>query len=402
MPEVGQDGALPRLNYADETATRAGRVNRRHSPVQQAAGPRTPPRTTLHGHRLSIIRAVWIAVTVLVLGLFAASIPVAYVHFRSICTSPECGFYAASNVALEVIYTLGFCGVGAFIFWRKSDDWMALFTSLALVLVGTKILPYLVKPYPVLWLPVTFVGWLGSICFFILLYLFPDGRFVPRWTRVLAAIWVVYMVPWYFLPASPFSGKTWSPLLNALLVLGLLSTLVFAQVYRYVRVSGPVERQQTKWFVFGLTAAITVSAGAGLTDLILSRILPSGVGELSPLYTTTILYWVASLSEVLVPLSIAVAILRYHLWDIDVIINRTLVYGSLSAVLAAVFAITDTLLLPLLVKAVLGEDDPSLNAVISAVIIAVLFEPLRRRIKAGVNRLTDWLAGSHSTSELPR
>jgi hypothetical protein len=95
----------------------------------------------------------------------------------------------------------------------------------------------------------------------------------------------------------------------------------------------------------------------------------------------------------IVPLYIAIAVLRYHLWDVDVTLNRPLVHGALSAMLAAVFAITDTLLLPLLVPSILGEEDASLNAVISAVIIAVLFEPLSRRIKrASIDSSTGLLA----------
>jgi len=188
-------------------------------------------------------------------------------------------------------------------------------------------------------------------------------------------------------------------ILNVSLFLSLLGTLVFAQIYRYVRVSGPVERLQSKWVIFGLTVAITVFVGTVLVSLIFPEFRQPGIqGALYKLVSGTII----NLSFLFVPLSIGVAVLRYRLWDIDVIINRALVYGSLTTVLAAVFAITDTLLLPLLVRSILGEDDPSLNAVIAALIIAVIFEPLRRRIKAGVNGLVDWLAGDEGTGESPR
>jgi hypothetical protein len=394
-------------------------VNRRSSQVQQATvRPETPSPTGLRGRRLFIVRSAWVAVSALVLGLFVVSVPLAYAHFHNICSGPGCGFwslspedaraleelglsagfYAAYNVALEVVYTLGFCGVGALVFWRKSEEWMPLLASLALVLFGTNTLDMLVEEHPVWWLPVTFINCLGSICFFIIFYLFPDGRFVPRWTRVPAAIWIVYQVPFYFFPDSPFSASTWPDLLDIPLLLGLLGTLVFAQIYRYVRVSGPIERQQTKWVVFGFTVAIVVVVGIILVGITLSFTQLGVPGVLYSLVNRTVLY----LASLLVPLSIGIAILHYRLWDIDVIINRSLVYGTLTTVLAGVFAITDTLLLPLLVRSIVGEDDPSLNAVISAVIIAVLFEPLRRRIKVGVKRITDRLAGGDGTSESPR
>jgi len=186
--------------------------------------------------------------------------------------------------------------------------------------------------------------------------------------------------------------------LDQLLLLSFLGTVVFAQVYRYVRVSGPIERQQTKWVVFGFSVAIIAFACLLLWAVTLSLTLRDEPGVLYTLVIKTALY----MAFIVIPLSIGVAILRYRLWDIDVIINRTLVYGSLTTVLAAVFAITDTLLLPLLVRSILGEDDRSLNAVISALIIAVIFEPLRRRIKAGVNDLSDRFAGSEGASESPQ
>jgi hypothetical protein len=216
---------------------------------------------------------------------------------------------------------------------------------------------------------------------------------------VLVIVWSAYQLPYLLFPDSVLSGQTWPTYVDASLTLGLFGALAYAQIYRYVRVSGPVERQQTKWAVYGLTMAIAAFIIIVLVGVTFQRLTQPGVpGVIFLMISGTVIY-VASL---LIPLSIGIAILRYHLWDIDLIINRTLVYGSLSAVLAAVFAITDTLLLPLLVRAILGEDDATLNAVVSAVIIAVLFEPLRRRIKEVVKRLTDWLAGDEGMSESSR
>jgi len=191
----------------------------------------------------------------------------------------------------------------------------------------------------------------------------------------------------------------WILLIGLPLVLGLFGIMVSAQIYRYLRVSGPIERQQTKWVVFGLTVAIVMSFGVSWLGELFPMLNRPGAPRIVYVLTQQTLN---DISLLLIPLTITVAILKFRLWDIDLIINRTIVYGSLSAVLAAVFVLTDTLLLPLLVQSVLGKDNPSLNAVVAALIIAVLFEPLRRRIKEGVDRLTDWLAGSHSTGEPPR
>ena len=379
-------------------------MNRQRSPGQQAAGPRrrSPLPVTLRGHRHSIVLAVWVAVTILALGLFVISVPVAYVHFHTICTSSECvywslslaerrsleelnlsfGFYAAYNVTLEVVHTLGFCAVGAFIFWRKSEEWMPLLLSLALVLFGIDTLDLLATEYSILLLPVAFLQCLGAICFFISFYLFPDGRFVPRWTRVPASVWIAFLVPVYFFPASPFSATTWPPLPVASLTLALLGTLIFAQIYRYVKVSGPIERQQTKWVVFGLTAAIVLYVGVGFASLIFLRTEPANQGVLYSLISRLFF----TLAALLVPLSIGVAILRYRLWDIDVVINRTLVYGALTATLALVYfgGVTAT---QAIFPALTGQDNPpQLTIVVSTLIIAALFTPLRRRIQRFIDR----------------
>jgi hypothetical protein len=224
---------------------------------------------------------------------------------------------------------------------------------------------------------------------------FPDGHFVPRWA---ADAWVVYQLLDSFFPDSPVSPRHWPLLIDITSILGLIGSLVVAQVYRCRRASTQEQRQQTKWVVFGFAVAIAVLIGTSLIGWIFALTRP-GIPQ--------VLYWLVgdtliSLSALLIPLSIGFAIRRYRLWDIDLVINRTLVYGSLSAVLATVFVIMDTLLLPLVVRSVLGVENSSLTTVVSGVVIAVLFKPVRSRIDAGVKRLADRLSGSHRTSESPR
>jgi hypothetical protein len=94
----------------------------------------------------------------------------------------------------------------------------------------------------------------------------------------------------------------------------------------------------------------------------------------------------------LIPLSIGVAILRYRLWDIDLIIRRSLVIGPLATILTVVFALAEQLLVPFLLHFVPAiEDSSSIRTVASVVIIVVLIKPLHARLNAGVNRFVDWL-----------
>jgi hypothetical protein len=387
----------------------------------EASKPHTArSQSTLRGGWLLAARVVWIIAAVLIVAVYLTAVPITFTEYQRVCAAgTECrpywriepedllalrelrisvGFYAAYRLVGDIIYTLGFWAIGALIFWKKSADRLSLFFSFMLITFGAlNIADISGRTSAALSLLGTFISYFGSVSFFLAFFIFPDGRLVPRWTRWPMVVWTLYMALLHFVPDdSSFHPRAWSPLLSAPLAVSLFSTLIFAQIYRYLRVSGPVERQQTKWVVFGLTTALVGSVLVVVLTLAYPTLLQPGVPKvLYSLFEVT----VTNVLLLLIPLSIGVAILRYRLWNIDVIINRTLVYGSLSAVLAAVFAITDTLLLPLLVQAFLGKEDETLNAVISAVIIAVLFEPLRRRIKEDVKKLTDWLAGSDGTSD---
>jgi hypothetical protein len=142
---------------------------------------------------------------------------------------------------------------------------------------------------------------------------------------------ILYQASIAFLPRDSFlHPKAWPTLILLPLVVGLFGAMVFAQVYGYRRISGPVERQQTKWVVFGLAAAM---------PLALAAVLPINAFQSS---ASKVLYMLSealvfNCALLLVPLTIGIAILRYRLWDIDLLINRTLVYGTLTAILLLVY-----------------------------------------------------------------
>lgn len=180
------------------------------------------------------------------------------------------------------------------------------------------------------------------------LFLFPDGRFAPRW----AALGLfAYLLLWFTAPGL-------SPII---LPIGVASL-----VYRYFRVATPRQRQQMKWVVWGLALF-----------LIPSLILLIAVDH-------PITYFVVSLLYMFVPATIAVAMLRSHLWDVDIIIRRTLVYGTVTALLAAIYFGIVTLLTSLF-SSVSGQQSPP-AIVVSTLAIAALFSPLRRRVQEWIDR----------------
>ena len=160
---------------------------------------------------------------------------------------------------------------------------------------------------------------------------------------------------------------------------GFVVCLVWSQIYRYRRASSESQRRQTRWVVLGTTLA---TAGSFPFQLPLDFSL---IGGDTP-FVALVLKVGFSLSLLLIPLSIGVAVVRSHLFDIDVVINRTLVYGSLTATLLALCfgGITAT---QVVFRALTGqEQQPQLAVVISTLAIAALFNPLRRRIQSFIDR----------------
>jgi hypothetical protein len=285
-------------------------------------------------------------------------------------------FFAAYFVAIEVSFVAVSTAIGTAIFWRKSEDRMALFVSLMLLTLGAAlIIPYPLLDLPPIWtLSAKVVSFIGAAAMVLLFYLFPDGRFVPLWSRWLALVWIVgVMAPGTFFPERVLPLFS-HPLSYAILGVGLAGSTLFAQVYRYKRVSNSTQRQQTKWVVFGLVMAL----GGGSVVALLDLVVPQGV--LASLVGTTSLYFFT----LLLPLSIAVAVLRYHLYDIDTLISRALVYGLLTATLIALYFGGFLVLQRLFV--VLTDERSTLAVVASTLLIAALFSPLRRIIQSFIDR----------------
>jgi hypothetical protein len=266
------------------------------------------------------------------------------------------------------------------LFWRRSDDWMVMFISSYLLLYGT------IMAGPLEWAEDFYPGWPSlavdvvqplflttpTIALFVL---FPDGRFVPPWTRWLILLSILLTVAILYLPPS----YSWAIL--GMIVLGA----VYAQIYRYRYVSTPTERQQTKWVLFGvllwllLMAMLSVPYGIELS-------LPAG----SPLPWWTLVGsagW--NLTLTIVPLSLSIAVLGYRLYDIDVVINRTLVYGTLTVMLGLVY-FGSVASLQYTFRALTGhEEQPQLAIVVSTLAIAALFNPLRRCIQSFIGDMIE-------------
>jgi signal transduction histidine kinase len=378
------------------------------SPCPSGSSPGSVWSTILGSRGLFLARAGWLIVGALTVSLFVAGIPVEFAQLQLGCPTLACAssggvapvelriiqnlgvsldFFAAYGVALEMVFASVFAAVAALIFWRKSSDPLALFVSLALLLFGTATQPFaleaLTAVHPVWHLPVAVLHFLGSAFFSLFLYLFPNGRFVPRWTRWVALVWIAWLLPRYWFPNWPPTGSnTWLAWTNLFIWLSALGTAIYSQAYRYRRISNKVQRQQTKWAVFGIVTALT---GFLIFNVAVSAIAlpaPSSADALAALMIGAALMYSALL---LIPLSIGIAVLRYHLFDIDIIINRTLVYGALTVSVVGIYVLVVGYL-SVLFRTAGGQGHLAIS-VLATGLVALLFQPLRNGLQRGINRL---------------
>ena len=233
-----------------------------------------------------------------------------------------------------------------------------------------------------------FSSWLWSLLVYIptsfLLLLFPDGRLPsPRWRPVAwcAALGAAGGVGGYALEAGPLVDFPQianpygvdSPIVG---IVGLAGSIVAAgcmvasavSLIVRLRRAGSVERQQIKWLAYG---------GAVVVGTI-------GVGGLITLWSVPVSIVIMSLALLGLPIFTGIAIVRYRLYDIDLLINRTLVYGVLTTTLVALY-LGGVVVLQRIFVALTGEQS-TLAVVASTLVIAALFNPLRRRIQSFIDR----------------
>lgn len=361
------------------------------------------PDKPLSGRNLLVVRALLIGVSLASLLMFLISLPARWNWLVAFS-------FGARRVLLEqtLLYTdfiinltrvfpyiaiaieiavMVMCGLNAVLLFRlRSKDWLALLTAAGLVSFTLHITPAL-NTWMLANPNLAFIGIIfKSIALglsFLFLYLFPGGFYAPRWIRVFILLWIVWAFLWLLFPQSFFNFR--DPysisLIGFVLLMGWWSIGIFAQMYRYYRVSGPVERQQTKLVTFG-AAVVAFAYILFVPARQLMAYLPR------PVLAEVAFYMVAPyaylITVMLIPITITFSIFRYRLWDIDLIIRRTLVYSALTATLAVIYLGT-VLLLQSLMFGWLSRVSGTV-LVLSTLVVATLTNPLRMRIQRDIDR----------------
>ncbi len=271
--------------------------------------------------------------------------------------------------------------VAGVVVWRRPRDRAALTTSVLLAgfawgMAGTHLVLADVHPqWQTVW---RVLGMTTFGCLTLLLYVFPDGIFRPRWTRWPA--WAVVLLTLLSGLEGPADPGTWpTPVIAPLdIALGLAIPL-YAQVHRYRRISTAVQRQQTKWVALSIVLLVLGTLPVAATSWFLPEVTGPGVAGLQFHLVSNL--WLTVLT-LFVPVAVALSVLRLRLWDVDPLLTRTLVYGVLTLLIGGTYiAISGAL------SAAFRSPDNVVFSLVAAGTVAVIFEPVRRRLQRAVDRL---------------
>jgi hypothetical protein len=343
------------------------------------------------------------------LAMFVATIPLWFLARGADLPSSWRADVSVGGLVGGVLF-LTFPLVGALIASRRPKNavgWLCLAIGLLWALIG--VLDYYSYygaatpgsfPFPVVmagisdWIWVPAMGLLGTY----VLLLFPDGRLPSRRWRPLAWLsgTVILLLSFSVMLApgrlgnlagvrKPFGieGAEWLTA-GAYVLLPLLPVCMLASalslVLRYRR-SGGEERQQIKWIAFAASVVVVVYAIAMIASFVFPEESWTTAGSV---WWLNLLTYAVLSSFTLVPIAVGIAVLKYRLYEIDIIINRALVYGSLTVMLVALY-LGGIVLLQRVFVAFTGQRS-TLAVVASTLLIAALFNPLRRRIQSFIDR----------------
>ncbi|WP_409342589.1 sensor histidine kinase [Paenibacillus sp. MBLB4367] len=343
-----------------------------------------------------LLQALMVAISAIIVVFLISSISGYYEKLHSQCILQSCGSLAPPPTTTEVLnqnnltvdsYAVVLvaidCGL-AFLFytgagiilWKSGRERMGKLAVLALVAYGTTFpsLVYLssegsevLQRWPD---GISTVGWMTLFLFFLL---FPSGKLAPSWTFFVWIPFSVIQLASFLFPDTSINLHQWSETARILYYLTAIGSIIYSQIYRYRKVSNAEQRQQTKWVVYGVT--ISFLGFFGISAFFVSD---TAFSPASYIYLTVALHVFVSI----IPLTLAFAILRHRLWDIDPLVNRTIVYGVLSLAIVLVYSAS-----VLYLSSVFRTEKSYIISLLATSIVAILFAPLKQWLQRIVNRL---------------
>ena len=358
-----------------------------------------------------ITRIGWIALTLVLLTIFILGIPYRYDELRSVCTIAPCPVfslssaehafldaslfsvqaYAIFHIGLELFMALLMTAIAILFVFKFFDNRMGVLTAYFLVYLGYTFVqaPYaFALQFPRFELLFQLFSNIGALIILLIVFVFPNGQFMSKWLRWLFIGAGIFLTGSFIVQSvliseaeqiqdettlSNFLAFTAFVLLMAMII-GILS-----QIHRYRHISTAIEKQQTKWVLLGFVSLMLSIFGW----VVFIEPAPSATVQSQLLFKTAIPIIIYFLVYFF-PISLAIAIVRHRLWDIDVIIRRTAQYSVVSVLLAGTYFGSITLI-QRSITAVSGTQSP-LAIVLSTLLVAALFDPLRQRVQQFIDR----------------
>jgi tRNA A-37 threonylcarbamoyl transferase component Bud32 len=366
--------------------------------------PTLPPLSStgtnlrLGGMQLPFARAAFIILSVATVIFFGMGVPLSYQNYISSINSDTLAalqqlglsttFYATYQVALVILLAIAFGIAGLIIAWNKSDDWLALLVAFTLIGQGANAFDPLARMgrMPGFEIPVHFIVSMVLLGLPLSCYLFPDGKIQKRWMLYIVSLWFVWLIVsvfWLSFPLNIFNRGGTATLRYLLSLLAVLGTGIYAQVYRYRTTHNPVKRQQLKWIVFGVAIGILTGIGVNLFLTFFELMKPfAGTYLIVDMVTQTL----SVVAQFTVPVAVVFSILKYRLYDIELVINRSIIYGLLTVVLAAIFGII-LFGLQVVYQAITHQrNPPTIAVVVSTIAVSSIFQPTKKVLRRFVNR----------------
>lgn len=352
----------------------------------------------LSGWRLAAARLAWFTLLAVSVIYFVSGMPTAYsianmlnadttAHLHSLGLAEN--FRAIYILALDSATFVLFVSAAMLIFKERSDGRMALITSAMLVLTA---MLYTAPGYEARApLEIIAVGAaLAEVSHIVFLLTFPTGRLFPRWTRWILPpllIWRYLVWAQIYLPRLygmertgenyPFLQQDGSDL--ALVILFYLFG-VATQVYRYRRLATPEQRRQSRGLVWGVTLSIAIVGGYVLA---LNTFPGMQVSSQDMAIMRLVGRTVRQLALCILPIALLYSVVRYELWNIDVIINSTLVYVPLTSILAVIYATSMSLTQRFFVAATGQRSEFAM--VLTTLLLTVVFAPIKDELQRYVD-----------------
>lgn len=280
-------------------------------------------------------------------------------------------------VGADALSAVAYMAVGLVMFWFRPSR-LTFFVSLSFIFLGlvNDTMGVLARTHPDLGGLASLLQDLGLPLFLGLLYFFPDGVFIPRFAKWAFGVFVLLVIVQSLVIADDLDA-----ILLRLEVGALLITGIGAQVYRYRHVSSEVQRKQTKWFLYGLVIYFgLLLVGAIYVVLVADALTNPG----AKLLNAAVLVILSTVGDLTLALSMGASVLRLGLYEVDLVIKRSMLYGLLVAALAPLFAGLNWVIETAFLAATGNSNE--ISVLITTVLVGFGAGPLRETLEEWIDR----------------